>query len=161
MVSQLAVVCCLLPQVKPRPLIIDRTLRYHCPEWDIMRVAVPLGSSTSSAAAAAAAAGAGIVAASSRPDVTVSVLGLAGGQRQQQLGGLAAPTAAGAGVGSQAEVQIKYKCGASPDVVQFLVWLYADASMAQPLEVWQVSLLAKCVQCTVAQVCCTAGHWQI
>jgi hypothetical protein len=35
---------------------------------------------------------------------------------------------------------MKYKCGTSPDVVQFLVWLYADASMAQPLEIWQVSL---------------------
>jgi hypothetical protein len=137
--------------------MIDRTLRYHCPERDIMRVAVPLGSSTGSAAAAGAAAGACIVAAASRPDVTVSVAAPAGGQRQQQQQQLGGPTAglAAAAAKGQAEVQIKYKCGASPDVVQFLVWLYGDASMAQPLEVWQVRLLLLHLASYSAILACT------
>jgi hypothetical protein len=70
--------------------------------------------------------------------VTVSVSGLVGSQRQQQQ-----VAGASDAVRGQAQVQLKYKCGASPDVVQLLVWLYADASMAQPLEVWQVSLPAR------------------
>jgi hypothetical protein len=142
----------LLPQIKPRPLIIDRTLRYHCPERDVMRAAVPLGSSPSSAAAAAAASGACLAAAASRPDVTVSVAGLVGSQRQQQQQQLAGASDA---VKGQAQVHIKYKCGPSPDVVQFLVWLYADASMAQPLEVWQVRPASQgwcCVFCSFAGV---------
>jgi hypothetical protein len=119
-----------------------------------MRVAVPLGSSTSSAAAAAAASGACLMAAASRSDVTVSVAGLVGSERQQQQQQLAGACDA---VKGQAMVHIKYKCGASPDVVQFLVWLYADASMAQPLEVWQVSWPArggKAAKSRLWQLCC-------
>lgn len=107
-----------------------------------MRVHVPLGSSSSSSAAAAAAAGACLIAAASRPDVTVSVSYPGVAQQQQQF--VAAEThafkaaAAACSTKGGVEVHIKYKCGPSPDVVQFYLWLYGDACMAQPLEVWQV-----------------------
>jgi len=69
------------------------------------------------------------VAAASMPGVAVTV---------SAITGTAAAVGGRGGRGTLGLVSIKYKAGLSPEVVQFLVWLYGDDSMAQPLEVWQV-----------------------
>eukprot|EP00775_Hariotina_reticulata_P006048 gene6048-6286_t len=118
-------------QIKPRPLIIDRTLRYHCPERHVLRAGVPLASQPGTAQQLLKAAAAGsLVAAASLPGVTVSV--------SFTHRGTAAAVGGRGSKGTLGQVSIKYKTGMSPEVVQFLVWLYGDGSMAQPLEVWQV-----------------------
>jgi hypothetical protein len=38
----------------------------------------------------------------------------------------------------QQVVCLRYRCGAAPQAVQFYVWLYGDAALAQPMETWQV-----------------------
>lgn len=124
-------------QVHPKPLVINRTLRYHTPEKCMLRASVPLISRLGTAAHApmfvtATAAGGVVTAAASRPDVAVAVS--------------SACTSSGRPEG---ELSIRFKCGLSPEVVQFYIWIYADACMARPLEVWQVCcciLLRICIQ---------------
>lgn len=96
----------------------------------MLRASIPLAtlSGTASQELLTAAAGGALLAAASRPDVTVDV-----------------SSAAVAGSKGLGEVSLRFKCGLSPEVVQFHVWLYGDACMAKPLEVWQVGPFTKCI----------------
>jgi hypothetical protein len=136
--------------VHPEPAVVDRTLRYSCPERELLHVEVPLGQlpGVSTELLAAAAAGKLLIA-SSRVDVVVSVRARA----QEPAAGLATGFAGQQSPsqhqqqGSSGEVQqqqqqqhvcLRCKCGATHEALQFYVWLYGDAATAQPLEAWQV-----------------------
>lgn len=112
--------------IQPEPPIVDRTLRYHCPERELLHVELLLAQLPGvSAAVLAAAAGGRLVVAASRADVGVTVV-----SKQQQKGQQ-----------QQDVVCLRYRCGAASQAaaVQFYVWLYGDPAAAQPLEAWQVS----------------------
>lgn len=145
------------PQVLPSPSIVDRTLRFYCAERDLAKQHVPLHTQPPSTAAAAtpfaAAArhpqrvawqqsgGGGqhalLAVAASHPDVSVALQAVAASAGGGPGTGDGRGGGAAGGTGAQ-EVVIKYKCGASPEVAHFHVWLYADGHMARPVEVWQV-----------------------
>lgn len=55
-------------------------------------------------------------------------------QQQQQLHG----GRGSSGESGGAQLSLRFKCGTSPEVCHFHVWVYADALQARPLEVWQV-----------------------
>jgi len=124
--------------VHPQPAVVDRTLRYHCPEQELLHVEVALTELQGASRALLAAAASGkLTVVASRQDVGVTLL-----TREQP-----AAVAAGA-VGTRQPpsppqqqrcyVCLRYRCNAAQEAVQFYVWLYGDAAMAQPLEAWQV-----------------------
>lgn len=111
--------------VQPDPAVVDRTLRYHCPEFELLHVELPLAELPGASGALLAATAAGkLTVAASRPDVGVSVL--SGEQLQGQ---------------QQQCICLRYRCGGVQEAAQFYVWLYSDAAMAQPLEAWQVGCM--------------------
>jgi hypothetical protein len=127
--------------VHPEPAVVDRTLRYSCPERELLYVEVPLGQLPGVSADLLAAAAAGkLLVASSRPDVVVSVRARAqeAGPAAQQLTGQQHQQQGSSGEAQQQHVCLRCKCGAAHEALQFYVWLYGEAAMAQPLEAWQV-----------------------
>jgi hypothetical protein len=59
-------------------------------------------------------------------------------QQQQQLQGGRGHSGGSSGEAGGAQLSLRFKCGTSPEVCHFHVWVYADALQARPLEVWQV-----------------------
>lgn len=119
--------------VHPQPAVVDRTLRYHCPERELLHVEVALAELQGASGALLAAAASGkLTVVASRQDVGATVLireqpaAAAGDTRQQQQ------------QQHQCYVCLRYRCSAAQEAVQFYVWLYGDAAMAQPLEAWHV-----------------------
>jgi hypothetical protein len=113
--------------VLPEPAVVSRTLRYYCPERELLHLELPLAELPWISGPVLAAAAVGkLTAAASRSDVSVLVREL------QQTAADAEPQQ------QQQYVCLRYRCGAAQEAVQFYVWLYGDAAMAQPLEAWQV-----------------------
>lgn len=143
-----AVLCCAC-QATPKPLIVDRTLRYYCPERDLLQVSLPLSSSASSRAGGlpvpaqgvtglASAGGSAQWTAVSDNQLVMLAVTAAPQQQQQPQGGRAQSSSSSSGEGGGAQLSLRFKCGTSPEVCHFHVWVYADALQARPLEVWQV-----------------------
>jgi membrane-bound inhibitor of C-type lysozyme len=121
--------------VQPEPAVVDRTLRYHCPERELLHVEVPLADLPGAAGPLLAAAAAGrLTVAASRADVGVSVLGTATTEQQAA----AAANQQQQQQQQQPRVCLRYRCGDAREAVQFVVWLYGSTAMGQPLEAWQV-----------------------
>lgn len=118
--------------VQPEPAVVDRTLRYHCPERELLHVEVALADLPGASGPLLAAAAAGrLTIAASRADVGVSVLSTSAATGEQQ-------TAAGTNQQQQQRVCLRYRCGDVREAVQFTLWLYGSTAMGQPLEAWQV-----------------------
>lgn len=128
--------------VQPQAAVVDRSLRYHCPEQELLHVELGLTDLPGVSAAVLAAAARGQLAVvASRPDVSVKVMAT----QQQSRMVVDAASAYRQPSGYQDQQQqmqslcLRHRCGAAHEgTVQFYVWLYGDAAMAQPLETWQV-----------------------
>jgi hypothetical protein len=129
-------------QVNPQAVIVDRTLRYYCAEKEVLRLTFPASSSSCSSEVAynnphwSAAL-------SDHPDVRLQIE--KGGQGYDLAQNIAlAGTDAAPGISNchrATTLSLAFKCGLSPTVAQFHVWLYEDNQTARPVEVWQVSFL--------------------
>lgn len=115
-------------EIRPRPMVVDRTFRFHASELDILkqRLSMPPGPHGAGVRPWAPQGPGELSARCSDPDVAVGVT------HSQELGQR-----------HREEVFVKFKLPQAPDARQFFVTLYKDRFQAHLAETWQVFVHAR------------------
>lgn len=113
-------------EIRPRPMVVDRTFRFHAAEQDLLKQRLSVGGDPGPRTWAPLGPGELSVRCSD-PDVAV---------------GVARAGDSSSGRGEQ-EVFFKFKTPPAPDARQFFVTLYRDRFQAHLAETWQVFVHAR------------------